>query len=318
MKNDRETTGIGSASGRNDDPIALDMAALRAVTARDLPPLETTALRLTARADSREGFVMTAVETIARRPWWATAAVATAIAVALLFIPFSYEQTVGQDVSVTIAGNESSPIDPGALRPIADAFRTATGTGAIRLAAGETTTLSARLAGRSHSEATAIARAFTHELEAKGLTASFAVTPWREKVSGNVYAQASARWRQIRVETQGRSESDIEKDVTAQLQQMGFRDTQVTFHRSAGENKFEMEAKNGDEHVVAHIERKGGHGTEQPVEVGLPNFSDLKGKSDAEIKAEIERELKARGIDATVIVKGGEVQVKAEKKVEQH
>jgi len=302
-------------SSQEEDPIAQDLAALRAVTARDLPALETTARRLEARADSREGVLMTTVDRITRRPWWTTAAVASAIALALLFVPVSYEQTVGQEVSVTIGGDAGSELAAsGALQPIADAFRAAAGTGEIRVAAGETTTLSARLPGRSGAEAAAIARAFTKELAAKGVAATFTVTPWREQVTGNVYAQASARWREIRVETQGRSESDVERDVAAQLQQLGFKDAQVTFRRSAGQNELGFQAQNGGEHLVIQRRVQGGDGKEPPVEVGLPDFSHLKGLPDDQVKAEIERELKARGIDAQVIVKGGQVEVKAERK----
>jgi hypothetical protein len=259
---------------------------------------------------------MTTVDKIVRRPWWTTAAVASAIALALLFIPVSYERLAGQDVSVTIGGDAGSePAAAGALGPIADAFRAATGVDGIRVAAGGTTILSARLPGRSHAEANAIGRAFTKELEAKGLAATFAVTPWREQVIGNVYAQASARWREIRVETQGRSESDVQRDVAAQLQQLGFKDPQVTFRRDASQTELGFQANNGGEHVVVQRRVQGADGKEPPVEVGLPDFSHLKGLPDDQIKAEIERELKARGIEnPTVIVKGGKVEVKAEKK----
>jgi len=261
---------------------------------------------------------MTTVDKLARRPLRATAAIAAAIAIALLFIPIPYERTAGQDVSVTITGDAAASLAAtGELRPITDAFRTATGVEQIRVMAGESTTFSARLPDRSHSEATAIARAFAHELSAQGLAATFDVTPWREKVSGNVYAQASARWREIRVQTQGRSEAEIERDVAAQLQQLGFKNPEVTFKRSGTGNQFDMKAQNGDEHIVTHIQRKGEKGAEEPVTVGLPDFSHLKGMTDEQIKAEIERELKARGIEnPTVIVQGGKVEVKAEKKVD--
>jgi hypothetical protein len=307
-------------SSQEGDPIAHDLDALRAVTARDLPSLATTARRIEARADSREGIFMTTVEKLARRPLRATAAIAATIAIALLFIPIPYERTAGQDVSITIAGDVGANLAAaGELRPITDAFRTATGVEQIRVMARETTTLAARLPDRSRSEATAIARTFTRELAAKGLPATYEVSPWREKVSGNVYAQASARWREIRVETKGRSDGEIEKDVTAQLERMGFTSSEVTFKRDAGQNELRMhaEGQSGGEKIETHVVRKGDGGREEAVSVALPDFFHLKGMSDEQIKAEIERELKARGIEnPTVIVKGGQVEVKAEKKVD--
>ena len=306
-------------SGQKEDPIAHDLDALRAVTARDLPSLEATARRIAARADSREGFFMSTVEKLAHRPLRATAAIAAAIAIALLFIPMSYERTVGQDVSITIPGDAGANLAAaGELRPIVDAFRTAAGVEQIRVMAGETTTLAARLPDRSRSEAAAMARTFTRELAAKGLTASFEVTPWREKVSGNVYAQAGARWRELRVDTKGRSDAEIEKDVTAQLERMGFTSSQVTFQRSGTQNELKMQAENqgGKEKIETHIVRKG-NGPEEAVSVPLPDPARLKGMTDEQIKAEIERELRERGIEnPTVIVSGGKVEVKAERKLD--
>ena len=49
--------------------------------------------------------------------------------------------------------------------------------------------------------------------------------------------------------------------------------------------------------------------------MSLIDVADLKGKSDAEIKAEVERRLKARGIDAEVKVDNGKVLVQTKQEV---
>jgi hypothetical protein len=298
-------------SGPGDDPLARDLAALGHRTARDLPDLTTTARR--ARARSREGILMSTVEHITRHRWLATAAAAAAVAVLFLFIPFSYERTVGQELTLTVAGE----FDAAGIRSLADGFRAATQTEAIRVVAGETTAFQARLLGRSPAEANAIARTFARELGEKGVPATFTVSPWIEKETGNVYAQAANRWREIRVATAGRSEADVEREVASELERMGFKNPEVTFQRTGEGTEFRFRAGGSGEEVQAHVERRipGGSGEEPPLEVGLPDFSDLKGRPDAEIKAEIERTLRERGIEAEVMVENGKVEIRATKNV---
>jgi hypothetical protein len=152
-----------------------------------------------------------------------------------------------------------------------------------------------------------------------GLAASFAVRPWVEEVTGNVYAQVSDRWREIRVETQGRSEAEIEKDVQAQLEQWGFANPQVSYRRSGEGSRLDMRAAGDGEEVVAQIERRGDGkdgSTEPPVEVALPDISDLKGWPPEKMKPEIERRLRERGIDAEVTVtQDGRVEIKAKREI---
>jgi len=292
------------------DEIPRDLGALGTLTTRDLPDLTITARR--ARARSREGVRMSILKQIPEHRWLATAAAAAAVAVVLLFIPLSYERTVGQELTLTLEGAYA----PADLRSLADAFRAATATDAIRVVAGETTALSARLRGRSQAEATAIARAFTQSLAAKEVRASFTVSPWLEMESGNVYAQAVSRWRELRVATAGRSETDVEREVAAELERMGFQNPEVSFRRTDDGTEFRFHAGGGGEEMQARVERRIQGGEEPPLEVGLPDFSDLKGRPDAEIKAEVERTLRERGIDAEVQVENGRIEIRAEKRVE--
>ncbi len=293
-----------------------DFEALRRTTARDLPDLETMARDLNPRADSREDWFMHAISPIARRPWRATALAAAAIAVALLFIPIAYERHLGQEVSITLPGD----LPESEIRLLADALRAASGAREIAVDAGGPagiTTVTARFPGRSLREANAVARAVERRAEAMGLEVAFAVRPWVEEVTGNVYAQVSDRWREIRVETQGRSEAEIEKDVQAQLEQWGFANPQVSYRRSDGGSRLEMRAAGDGEEVIAHVERRGeGSGVEPPVEVALPDFSDLKGWPPEKMQPEIERRLREHGIEAEVTVtEDGKVEIKAKREV---
>jgi hypothetical protein len=307
-----------------DDPtrtMQADLEALRRTTARDLPDLDTTARqwRLSSphRAASREGWFMNAINPIGRRPWRAAAFTAAAIAVALLFVPFSYERQLGQEVAITLAGD----VPEADVRSLADALRGASGAREIQVDAGGggAVTVTARFPGRSAAEASAVARAVERRVEAMGFAAAFQVRPWVEEVTGNVYAQVSDRWREVRVETQGRSEAEIEKDVQAQLERWGFANPQVTYRRSGDSSRLEMRAAGKGEEVIAHVERRGeGGGAEPPVHVALPDFSDLKGWPPEKMKAEIERRLRERGVEAEVIVaEDGKVEIKAKREGKQ-
>lgn len=299
-----------TASDRVADEMARDLAALGAVTTRDLPDLTITARR--ARARSREGVLMSIWKQIPAHRWLATAAAGAAAAVLLLFIPFSYERTVGQELTLTLEGAYA----PADLRALADAFRAATATEAIRVVAGETTTLGAKLGGRSPAEATAIARAFTQSLAAKDVRATYAVAPWVETVSGTVYAQVANRWRDLRVATAGRSEAEVERDVAAELERLGLENPEVTFRRTGDGNELQFRAGGGGEETRIERRVEGAGGEEPPIEVGLPDFSDLKGRPDAEIKAEVERTLRERGIEAAVTVENGRIEIRVEKSCE--
>jgi len=311
-----------------DDPtrtMQADLEALCRTTARDLPDLDTTARQWRPsrpRAASREGWFMNAINPIGRRPWRAAAFAAAALAVALLFVPFSYERQLGQEVAITLAGD----VPEADVRSLADALRGASGAREIQVAAGGDAgvgagaiTVTARFPGRSAAEASAVARAVERRVEAMGFDAAFQVRPWVEEVTGNVYAQVSDRWREVRVETQGRSEAEIEKDVQAQLERWGFANPQVTYRRSGDGSRLEMRAAGKGEEVIAHVERRGeGGGAEPPVHVALPDFSDLKGWPPEKMKAEIERRLRERGIEAEVIVaQDGKVEIKAKREGKQ-
>ena len=318
MRTDR-THRDGSDGSGGLEALTRDFQALRDATERDLPDIHQTihhaAQRLEVRDVSREGILMTTIERITNRPWWATAAVASAIAIVLLFVPVSYERTLGQEVSISLTGDLAGDAVP----VIADAFRAAMGVPQIRLEVGETTTLAARLPGRSRAEASAMGRAFASRLEPKGIRATTAVSPWTEKISGNVYAQVGSRWRDLRVETQGRSEAQVEKEVQAQLQQLGFLNPEVTFRREGDTTKLGIKAGGPDDEIQAKLERKvtGGNGQEPPIEMGLPDFSDLDGLPDDQIKAEVEKRLRERGLEAEVQVQNGKIQVKVRKEVRQ-
>ena len=132
--------------------LAHDLEALRRVTARDVPRLEDTASALERRAayDTREGWWMKSMRWMKARPLVTTTAATAVVAAVLLMVPISYQRTVGQDVTLSIAG----AVDPGALHAIARELKSAVGAAAVQVSQvdagrGMTTELHAQSASRS-------------------------------------------------------------------------------------------------------------------------------------------------------------------------
>src|SRR5262245_52205093 len=95
----------GAAAPRATEAIDHDLAALRSLSDRALPELESS-LRAARRraAGERKGYAM-ALQFLKTRPALATALGVVLVAAALLVIPISYERIVGYDVTLTLAGN---------------------------------------------------------------------------------------------------------------------------------------------------------------------------------------------------------------------
>jgi hypothetical protein len=121
------------------------------------------------------------------------------------------------------------------------------------------------------------------------------------------------------VETQGRSEAEIEKEVQAQLEALGLLNPQVTFRREGDTTRLGIKAGDPDDKIEARLQREvtGGDGKEPPIEMALPDFSDLKGLPDDQIRAEVERRLRERGLEAEVQVREGQIQIRVHKEVHQ-
>jgi hypothetical protein len=242
-----------------------------------------------------------------------TAGAVAAIAIALLFVPVSYQHTVGQNITLTLPGN----LSPETARGIAGTLGETTGAADLKLRGGEQIVIEAQIPDRSYAEVRGMAKAFSETLETQGIAATAEVTPWTETVSGNVYAFAANSVTDIRVKVAGRSDFEIENDIRSQLMNAGFLNPEVRFSQTDGGMKVDITADKGSgEKFEAKLEHKtlGGPASgDGELEITLLDTENLKGMSDAEVKAEVERQLAARGItDATVTVENGEIRVEAE------
>jgi hypothetical protein len=301
-------------TGESEGFMTRDFEALHRGTSRDLPPAHEIVRRARAGATTREESLMSTLQGFVTRPLGAATVAAAALGFALLVIPVSFERTVGQQVRLALAGRP----DPAAVERTANALAASLGTAEKRVMLGSRVGIEARARGCSRAEATRIAHAFVRELAGMGIPAEAAVEPWTEHATSNLYAYAATRLQDITVQIKGRTDAEIEKDVRDQLAGMGFSNPEVSFKREGGTAELKIQGKQDNEDIRAQIVAKieNGNGPASQMKMSLVDVSDLKGKTDAEIKAEVERRLKARGIDADVKVENGKVEVQAKHEIQ--
>ena len=314
--NDRRTPHSSTGSEPNAAEVAKDLDILARQSRVDLPSLGDTARAVAARETRKETMGMGTNN--GRRPAWVFAAAAAAIALALIFVPVSYDRTVGQELSFTVSGAQLAGSDVDGL---VNVLTTQIGEAPVRVSVGDRAEIVARVAGKSRADDESVAKALQSELSNQGLTAEFEVTPIKETISSNVYAYAAAQWQDIRVETAGRSDFEIESDIRSQLASQGFLVDQLSYQSGPDGTRMHLEATSPDGHkLVAETEHKGAPGevnvpTGEPVNIMMLDPSELKGKSDAEIKTMVEEKLRERGIyDAEVTVENGKVEITAERR----
>jgi hypothetical protein len=308
--NDPRSDSPNQSTGKQtiDQGIDEDMEALRRVTVRDLPTFEQTArvMRTRAARASREGFMPRSLRTLVARPWLATAIGIAAVALILLAIPFTYSQTTGYEVRVSVG-----PPAPNltALQPLIDRIQSALRVDRVTVSTDRGVTLSARLPLGSRPRIEKGLAALAPTIASLGPTARTEIRPIVERVSGTVYAMANARIVNLHVDREGKSTTEIEADLRAQLAAAGLPGAAVSVTQEGDQMRMQMnwEAPPGDSldaPVEVNITMDGSNRESQKVAkiVGGQNMSD------AEIEAEIERQLLEQGTrNPQVEVRDGKV-----------
>jgi len=301
--------------------LAHDLEALRAVTARDVPRLQDTASALERRAahDTREGWLMKSMRWMKARPLFTTAAATAVAAAVLLLVPISYQRTVGQDVTLSLSG----AIDSGALHTIAKELKTAVGASAVQVSQvdaghGMTTELHAQSGSRSGAAMKAKSAAFAKALGERGIQAVAQVTPRTERVSTNLYAYAADQVVTLRIDSAGKTPEELEADIRAQLAAAGLPDASVSVTQDGDRRQVQVTAHSddstpeGEEHRAFNIQLNGPG--DQPMEAQMHQFNVERtpGMTDADVKAEIERQMREAGLNGTVTVENGRIEVQVQ------
>jgi len=287
-----------------------DFEALRAASRRRLPTFAETARSFaeTMRKREERGVVMKVLYGWRARPRLATFAVGTLVADAFLVVPISFDRTVGHEVSFTLAGFEAGS---GTVTEIAKEMGGVLGAEKleVRLAASADAGVSgaapehrlvARIAERSGKKAEAAASAYAAALATRGIAADFAVAPVRERVRSNVYLAAANSI--INLRTAGRSAEEIASDLRSQLE-------------SAGVTGAEIDVTSDEDCAKVCVRVPGENCESLPeiqCEIGdAPDGRAVKikmcrtpGMTDADVIADIERQLAEQGLSGTVTLDG--------------
>jgi len=263
----------------------------------EVTPLSTIQSKVTEKIknDSKKEIgIMTQIKNeVSRRPKL-VAGLALAITVFLFItlVPFSYTRIVGYDVAFSDVGE----LEKEQLLP-------------TRAAAEEVTILINSIIGKAINS------------QIKAIT---------ETVSGSLYAQALEKKRTIEINARGKSSDEIREEIRRKLIAEGFSDPEV-FIEIVGDSVIDIsvkmsdtDTKNTTEGVLELKISADTDSFEMPVmeKVSDELKIDMEGKTDAEIKAEIEEKLAREGKEGAkveVITRPDgqkEIRIEIEKEIE--
>jgi hypothetical protein len=277
-----------------------------------------------------------------KHPFLAPALLTTAVLVAVLLLPISFDRTVAHDISMKLEGGA---LDPSRVAALGREIQSQLGAKEIALAAeaedgAAAFTLTASVPAAGGARAQRVVEAFESALEKQGISVTASVTPRTERVSGTVAAYAADRV--IRIETEGKSAEQIGAEIRTALEQAGLTDVQVSVSDEGNgakrvEVRAERDANAGDppaqempqivlgdespgsgDRVSVQVRKlkdeSGAHSLKLSVtaqgrdtEVTVPNIDSM---SDGALESEIERQLSAAGLNhADVTVTNGKIDV---------
>jgi hypothetical protein len=296
----------------SNERIDADLRALRSATARDLPTLDATAsaVRRTLPSPNRE-------RSFRMRPALATLAGATALAIASIFVPVSWERTVGHDVTLELAGQ---PSESRIQEVVADLRQSLAADGVKVTVRDGVCRLEAATSDASRSRVDAAMIRLGNELAQKGLRTSVRVEPRVEMTSGSVWAFAGERV--ISIQAAGRSAAEVENDIRQQLRNAGFDEASVSVQLADERTEIRIDCGTaggeGEPKEQIQLQVRSEGGGDEPIQVSLPQFERPQGMSDEDFRNHIVAELRARGVEnPEVTVNGDQVEIRAERRIDQ-
>ncbi len=318
MSDPRRDAGHGNTGSEEvDQALRGDLAALRSVSVRDLPPLSSLN-RAPAQAvpATPGGMIMSALRQLRARPWTATGLAAAVVAIGLLFIPISYQRLTGSQVTLAVSGEELGSPE---LQRIATELRGILHPGPMRVEAGDrTATISFQLDDQGWKQVARIATAYARGLAERGLEARAEVKPRVETVKGTVYA-AAAQVITINIQSEGKSDAEIAEEIRQQMAAAGVPDAEVEVTTDGDRRQIGIRVtkERGPDDPPEPEETEfqisvDGHTpdpndvNERRVELRLQR---TEGMTDEELLEQARQQLLEQGVDAEVVMENGRVKV---------
>lgn len=223
---------------QGSDNISSDFEALGERSKRNLPTIDQTAQRLWnhTRRRSKEGSLMKVLHSLKSHPAMATVVGIAVVAAVLLAVPISYTKTTGYRATLDISDATGVDIEAiaaefGKVLDTEDVMVTA-GTGGARV--------SAELPVRPAGILAGLASGFAEALGERGVAAVAGVEAVTERVTGNVYAMAANEIIEIRVNSEGLTDEEIEDEIRAQIEAAGLEACLVNVESGDGEKRIEV------------------------------------------------------------------------------
>jgi hypothetical protein len=293
---------------KNEDmsPIREDLDSLKRTSDADIPTQNDTARAVHARMarEDREGSIMKAFRSLRGHPWLATAMAIGAVAVVLLAVPISYERTIGYEAKLTLAPTGAD------AQQIAGEFAKVLKTKDYNVNdSGKGIEISARVPLRSQKVVQGLAMAYAQSLGMRGVEAKWRVVPVTQRISGNVYAAGANELVEIRINRDGKTTAEIENEIREQLAAAGLPGAEVHVTEEGGQTRMEMmwQAAPGQEldccgkDISVTFDGESTAGKEiHKIKIDHP-------MSDADMKTEMERQMREQGLNMEVEIKDGKV-----------
>jgi preprotein translocase subunit SecF len=151
------------------------------------------------------------------------------------------------------------------------------------------------------------------EVRAKTLAHGGEVTlsPHIERVWGSVYAMAEEKLLHVDIDMEGKTDAQVEDEITAQLAAAGWTAEDVQVQRTGDGSRISIKANNEDGDgprlmVVTKAQGEGSH-----VQMDSLAIERTPGMTDAELRQKILDQMKARGMSGEVTVDNGQVRIQA-------
>jgi hypothetical protein len=300
-----------------DRRIEQDRKALGAASRAGLWSLDRVRRTVAAevRHQPRGASIMSTLNRLKSRPRLVSILGVCALAAALLVIPIRYQRTVGHRIELTVSG---AALDRVGLERLAGEVGQVTRARTLDVgqADGGGAVLGIELVARSEERAERVAAALVERLRERAFTVEARVSPITETVSGNVYAMVRDRIIVIDVDTEGKTDQEVEDEIQAQLLDEGVADPSVKYHSDSDKSVLRVEGEHEGK-AFKLVQKQVGDERDSNVrmEIGWLDTSRDEGMTDEELEAKIRSQLEARGLEGDVKVKGDEVRVRVHKHV---
>ncbi len=294
-----------------------DLDAWRESSRRDVPTLQYSlgALRRARSSDNPGGILMNSFRWMKARPWPASLAVAAVVAVALIFIPVSFQKTVGFEVTI---GLGKANLAPEQIKSLAGELRGVLGAERIAVTMeNEGAALTAQVPRGSLASVQRTSEAFADALNRRGFAASSSVSPKVERVVRNLYAYAVDNIIEIRIDREGKSAEQIAEEIRAQLEAAGLRNPSVEYSEQDGRTELRVNVEReleGDESMTeppTDIRIKiDGVDTEDPQEQKhVIRVRREPGMTDEQVLEDVRRQMREQGMEGDAVIENGRVKI---------